>query len=185
MRSKTAVRDWTTARHVRLFWAAAVTAFCVLATVRPVNAQTIEALTADDIEQILTEAGLPPSMRTDSSNGAPVAFATVGETEFTVRAMNCSGRPLACRELLFFANFELGRQLTVGDFVSINNFNESNVFGRAYVLRSAAPAGEVGIDYVIELDGGVSKDHITSNVERWGDVVAAFIESFTASPAGA
>ncbi len=185
MRTKIAVRDWPTAWQIRFFWVAAITVFGLLATVRPVHAQSIEALTADDIEQILTEAGLNPSMRTDSSNGAPVAFATLGETEFTVRAMNCSGRPPLCRELLFFANFELGRKLTVGDFVSINNFNESNVFGRAYVLRSAAPAGEVGIDYVVELDGGVSKDHITSNIERWGDVVAAFIESFTASPAGA
>lgn len=156
----------------------------MLGLLTPAHAQTIEALTADELETVLSEAGLSPQMKTDSTNNAPVAFGQVGEYEFTVRAMNCGGSPQACKELMFFANFKLGRQLTVRDFFAINQFNESQVFGRAYVLLSSGENGEVGVDYVIELNGGVTKDHVTQNVERWSDVVTTFINSMTASPAG-
>ena len=156
----------------------------MLGLLTPAHAQTIESLTADELETVLSQAGLSPQMKTDSTNNAPVAFGQVGEYEFTVRAMNCGGSPQACGELMFFANFNLGRQLTVRDFFPINQFNESQVFGRAYVLMSSGENGEVGVDYVIELNGGVTKDHVTQNVERWSDVVTAFINSMTASPAG-
>lgn len=155
-----------------------------VSTPNTARAQTLSALTAEELEQVLSDAGLSPEMKTNSANNAPVALGTVGEHNFTVRSMNCSGNPKACSEFMFFANFQLNRPITVGDFVAINNYNETQVFGRAYVLRSSGRSGEVGIDYVIELDGGVSLDHVTQNVERWGDVVTAFIESMTASPAG-
>jgi len=74
--------------------------------------------------------------------------------------------------------------LSVADLVAVNNYNESQVFGRAYVLRSSGESGEVGVDYVIELGGGVSKEHIEENVARWADVVAAFIQTMTSSTTG-
>lgn len=147
------------------------------------NAQEIESLTAKQLERVLENAGLSPNMRIDSKTGAPVAIGKVGEFNFVVRSLNCSGTPKACSEFLLFANFPLGRALSVNDMLAVNNYNESNVFGRAYVLRSSGESGEVGIDYVIELGGGVSMDHIESNLSRWGDVVAAFIQNMVASPA--
>ncbi|MEK7264696.1 MAG: YbjN domain-containing protein, partial [Pseudomonadota bacterium] len=58
----------------------------------------------------------------------------------------------------------------------INRFNDSQVFGRAYLIPGR---NQVGVDYVIELDGGVTMDNITRNVSRWADVINAFIGHFS------
>jgi len=86
-----------------------------------------------------------------------------------------AGDPLACENLVFFANFPLGRTVTADDFRIVNRFNDSQVFGRAYILESRQT---VGVDYVIDLGGGVSEDHLAQNISRWADVIAAFVASF-------
>jgi len=138
-------------------------------------AQTRDSVTADELETILTDAGLGPTLIADAATGAPVASATVGEVKFWVRALDCSGSPKACENLVFFANFNLPEPLSPKTYVTINRFNESQVFGRAYIIEGKK---QVGVDYVIELGGGVSMDHVTKNVSRWADVIANFIEKF-------
>jgi hypothetical protein len=148
-----------------------------LAFAAPASAETKSAVTASEIEAILTEAGLSPTMTEDAATGAPAASGKLGEIVFWVRALDCTGAPLACENLMFFANFGLGRSVTPKDYVVINSYNDSKVFGRAYVIEAQS---EIGVDYVIELGGGVSKDHIAQNISRWADVVSAFIDSFRA-----
>ncbi|MBT8472422.1 MAG: YbjN domain-containing protein, partial [Marinicaulis sp.] len=111
----------------------------------------------------------------DSATGAPVASGQAGEFGFFVRAMSCSGSPAACENLMFFANFELGRAATTNDLRVVNQFNDSQVFGRAYVLEQQ---NQVGVDYVIELGGGVSQEHLAQNISRWADVISAFVAKF-------
>ena len=147
----------------------------------PANAQLMESFYGPTMETILENAGLNPDMQIDSKTGAPVAFGKAGDFNFVARAMNCSGIPKSCEELMFFANFPLGRPLRVTDLVAVNNYNESQVFGRAYVVRPGAGDGEVGVDYVIELGGGVSRQHVEENVARWADVLTAFIASMTSN----
>ena len=157
-------------------WTAGVAAtFAIaLAGVVPAGAETRAALTAQEIETILSTAGLSPTMSEDAASGAPVARGELGSITFWVRGMDCSGSPTACSTLVFFANFELGRPLEDADFKKVNRYNDSQVFGRAYIIESR---GQLGIDYVIELDGGVSEDNISRNISRWADVVAAFLSS--------
>ncbi|GJL96039.1 MAG: hypothetical protein DHS20C05_24440 [Hyphococcus sp.] len=140
-----------------------------------VSAQTIEAVTADQLEAALEAAGLNPSMMEDAASGAPVAQGKAGEFSFYVRAMNCSGEPQACEDLVFFANFDLNRAATTKDYRVLNSFNESQVFGRAYLIEAN---NEVGIDYVVELGGGVTSDHLAQNIGRWADVITAFVAKF-------
>lgn len=140
-------------------------------------AQMLSAVTADELEGILAEAGLSPTMAEDSKTGLPVASGRLGELIFWVRAMDCSGAPLACENLMFFANFDLGRVPAPRDYSIINAYNESKVFGRAYLIEDQS---QVGVDYVIELGGGVSSAHLSKNLARWADVVSAFIDSFSA-----
>ena len=140
------------------------------------QAENVDAVNADQLEAILTEAGLGPSMTEDAASGAPVANAQLESVSFWVRAMDCSGRPQACETLMFFANFELGRDATDRDYKVINAFNDSQVFGRAYVIENE---NQVGVDYVIELSGGVSSDNVAGNVSRWADVVNAFKDHFS------
>ena len=138
-------------------------------------AQTRSALTAEQLETVLSEAGLNPSMMADAATGAPVASGSAGEFAFYVRALDCSGSPAACESLVFFANFELGRDATANDFRAVNSFNDSQVFGRAYVLDSE---NEVGVDYVVELSGGVTSEHLSQNIGRWADVISSFVDKF-------
>lgn len=153
----------------------AAAAFVGSAAAMPAHAQMTSAVTAAEIERILMDAGLSPTMTEDAATRAPVASGQLGEIVFWVRALDCGGAPMACENLMFFANFDLGRQATPKDFRVINGYNDSQLFGRAYVLEAQS---QVGIEYVIELGGGVSMDHITQNVSRWADVVATFIAKF-------
>ncbi|MEZ5930061.1 MAG: YbjN domain-containing protein [Parvularculaceae bacterium] len=139
-------------------------------------AQTKTAVTANELEAILTDAGLSPTMAEDAASGSPVAAGRLGDNIiFWVRALDCAGGPKACETLMFFVNFELGRPMTPKDYAVINSYNESQVFGRAYIIEEQ---GQVGVDYVVELGGGVTMDRITQSVSRWADVVAAFIDKF-------
>ncbi len=144
-------------------------------------AETIGAVTAEQLEAALSDAGLGPTMLEDASTGAPVANGRAGEFSFFVRALECSGKPAACENLVFFANFDLGRTATAQDFRIVNDFNDGQVFGRAYVLEDK---NQVGVDYVIELGGGVSEDHLSQNVSRWADVIGAFVDQFRAGHQG-
>jgi len=160
--------------RLRALVSAALCGFA-LAAAPGAAAQMIEAVTGEELEAALSEAGLSPEIILDAANGAPVASGKAGEFSFFVRALSCSGSPAACENLLFFANFDLGRSATTHDFRIVNSFNDSQVFGRAYIIESK---NEVGVDYVIELGGGVSKDHLSENISRWADVIAAFVTKF-------
>lgn len=154
--------------------AAAAAALLALA---PAHAENKSAVTAAELEQILSAAGLGVTVIEDAQTRAPVAHVEAGGVQYWVRALDCSGSPKACSTLVFFANFDLGRPAAASDYEVINRFNDSQVFGRAYLLPGR---NQVGVDYVIELDGGVSMDNITRNVGRWADVINAFIGHFSA-----
>ena len=165
-------------RSALLGLAAAIIAapmMALAAGVVPAAAGTIDAVDAEQLEAALDAAGLSPAMLSDSASGAPVAHGSAGAFSFFVRAMGCSGEPPACDTLMFFANFELGRDVSPADYRAVNAFNDSQVFGRAYVLERQS---QVGVDYVIELGGGVTPDHLAENIGRWADVISAFVEAF-------
>ncbi|MEL6372004.1 MAG: YbjN domain-containing protein [Pseudomonadota bacterium] len=155
--------------------AALVAAFWCLSG--PASAETKSALSLEELEQALIDAGLDPEMTSDAKTGAPVAKAEFGSLIFWIRALDCDRD--GCSTLMLFSNFDLDRPITADDLRTINRYNDSNVFGRAYALEKR---GEVGVDYVIELDGGVSLENVTRNISRWADVMAAFIENFQEGP---
>lgn len=142
----------------------------------PAAAQTRSALTAPEIEALLSDAGMPATMVEDAATGAPVASVQAGAVQFWIRALDCKGVPKACSTLVFFANFELGRPTAPADYETVNRFNDSQVFGRAYLIPGR---NQVGVDYVLELDGGVAPGNLSSNVARWVDVIGAFIGHFS------
>ncbi|MEX0645061.1 MAG: YbjN domain-containing protein [Parvularculaceae bacterium] len=142
------------------------------------GAQTKGAITGPELQAVLAAAGLSPTMTEDAANGFPVAKGMAGQFEFYVRALDCSGRPKACSTLMFFANFSVRRGLQPSDLVVLNKFNEKQVFGRAFFIEAEQ---KIGVDYVIELDGGVTMDHLARNVSRWTDVIAAFFEHMRSS----
>lgn len=136
------------------------------------------AITAAELDSLLNGAGLPSDVSEDPQNGV-AALSRLGDVAFTVRALNCKGAPRACGTLIFYANFSLGRAPTQADYDAINRFNDGEVFGRAYVRKAE---GEIGVDYVVELDGGVTPEHLARNVARWRKVVSEFLARFAATP---
>lgn len=128
-------------------------------------------VTAAELRRLLETAGLQAEIIDDATRGVG-AVASDGDVNFTVRALNCQGAPRSCSTLMFFADFDLGRRPAAKDFDAVNTFNDGAVFGRAYV-RPAANA--IGVDYVVELDGGVTEEHLSKNVSRWRKVVADFL----------
>lgn len=144
---------------------------------RPVK----ETLTADDIEQALAAAGLSPTMSIDGDTGAPVATGTTDGLIFVVRAVDCEGRPLRCGQLVLFANFDLRRRVTDEDFRIVNRFNDGNKNGRAYVLEGRE---QIGVDYVIDLTGGVTAEHIRNRLDRWPGIIQTFREQMVREYAG-
>lgn len=161
----------------RIMTIIAAGAAACLAGADAADAQTTSAVTAAELEAALTEAGLSPAMTQDAASGAPVARGSAGDIIFWVRALDCAGAPPACENLLFFANFDLGRATTPKDYEIINAFNERQVFGRAYIIEGR---NQVGVDYVIDLAGGVTAEHLALSIGRWADVIAAFIDNFRA-----
>jgi hypothetical protein len=161
----------------RLAMAAAI----LLAASTAAQAQMKAALTGEELAAVLGAAGLSAEVIEDAKTGAPVATAAAGTITFWVRALDCAGAPKACSTLMFFANFDLGREEAPADYQTVNAFNDRQVFGRAYLI----PAKNlVGVDYVMELQGGVAPDHIAANIARWVDVIDAFIAHFSAGAAG-
>ena len=160
----------------------------IAATVGGAAAQTIGALSATEIERALSDAGYSPKVLEDSSapnqtSGNPLfggtTFLSGGTTiVFYVRTAGCTGDPAACENLIFYANFDLNRDVTPDDFRSANGFNDAQVFGRAYILEADKL---VGIDYTIDLGGGVTREHLAKGLTRWPDVVQKFIDAFSAA----
>ncbi len=145
----------------------------------PAAAEVMTAMTGEEIIAALDEAGLSASLMEDAASGAPVARVVAGDVFYFVRAMDCAGG--ACSTLMFFANFDLGRDATPADFNAVNAFNERQVFGRAYVVEDR---DTVGVDYVIDLDGGVTPAHVADSIGKWADVIASFRNHFRARAAG-
>ncbi len=148
-------------------------------TATEAQAQNKSGLTGAEIEEALEEAGLSPTMAEDAATGAPVARAQAGPIQFWVRGLDCAGGE--CSTLVFFANWELGRPVTGDDYKRINRYNDRQVFGRAYVIEAQ---NAIGVDHVIEMDGGVSMDNVASNISRWADVISAFLSNFRDNSAG-
>lgn len=140
-----------------------------------------DSVSANELQAMLAEAGLSPTMLTDKATGAPVA---TGQTEgmiFVVRALDCSGRPTRCGQLLMFANFDLGRDASDDDFRVVNDFNETNMNGRAYVIEGKS---QIGVDFIIDMTGGVTDDHIGARMGRWPNVIRDFKQEMIRAQTG-
>lgn len=146
------------------------------------DAQVVrDSVTASEIEAMLRSAGLSPTMLTDKKTGNPVATGQTAGMVFVVRAMECSGRPARCEKLVMFANFDLDREIGDNDYRIVNGFNEENLYGRAYVLEDKS---QIGVDYIIDMTGGVTGAHIGSRLSKWPEVIKDFASEMRAAATG-
>lgn len=130
-----------------------------------------DTISAEELAAALTAAGLAPTVLTDRATGAPVVTGISDGLVFVVRALECSGLPARCEQLVLFANFDLGRAVTDADFRVVNGFNDSSVHGRAYVLENRR---QIGVDFTIDMVGGVTSDHVDERLKRWPELIRTF-----------
>lgn len=156
---------------MRLLKAALFTAFALAAF--PSNAETREAIGAEILSDLLKKAGYSFEMEVDKESGEPRTTISSGGYVFNVRAKNC--RSNGCELLLFFANFNMGRELDLHDFRIVNNYNDSEIFGRAYIFEEQQM---IGIDLVIDLRGGVEDDYIRINAQRFPALIQSFADHY-------
>lgn len=154
--------------------------FCLASAVVPghaLAAELTDGMTGEEIGQMLEGAGLSHTLMADKNSGTPVAVGKLGQINFVVRALACEGTPVSCAQLLFFANFDLNRPVSEEDYLIVNDFNDSAFDGRAYVVEEGtANGGQIGVDFYIDLTGGVSAEHVTGRLSRWQGVVSSFLE---------
>lgn len=98
-----------------------------------------------------------------------------------LRLKNClESVPERCRTLIFFANFDLGRKVSTQELVIVNTYNDEKVVGRAYYLENTEQDNDdqVGIDFRISLNGGVTREHLTLETGNWDEVIDEFVAGF-------
>jgi putative sensory transduction regulator len=154
-------------RHIR-----SITLFLALSLSFPALAEVKSTLTSTEFETVLRQAGFDPIMAKSESN-EPFATIATEEFVFTVAAKQCTDA--ACGLLLFFANFDLDREMTLTDYKAVNSFNDREFFGRAYVRGSQQ---QVGIDFILDLRGGLDTGYISQNAERFPAILQKFVDHF-------
>ena len=142
------------------------------ATAQADQSQTIvSGLSGSDLIAMLRASGFTVQGGHDNT-GRPIAFAEYNSIKFVVRTFECRGEQPVCQQLMFLANFNLGREVTEADYRAINRYNDSNVFGRGYVLESD---NAIGVDMVLNVSGGVTIANLASNVRMWVSVLGEFM----------
>lgn len=178
--------------RVLAFFAASA-AFALTSASMAQDQKIRDRITASQLEAMLKEAGLNPTMLRDKATGAPVAtgvfvdhnnlssFGQPRTTTFVVSGKECGGLPMGCEQLVLFANFDLGREVSEQDFRVVNAWNDSSVFGRAFVLESKR---QIGIDFRVDMIGGVTGDHVEGRLGRWPEVMRDFRAKLEAASNG-
>lgn len=143
----------------------------------PVRADAIvSGLTAKEIVELLDAAGFNAENR--GGRGGPVIVGEANGIRFILRAFGCD-RDQRCDQLMFFANFNLGRPIEKADYELINSYNDSKLFGRGYVLDEDQA---IGVDFTVNLRGGVTETHVAQSVGLWVEVLNDFASKIRGAP---
>ncbi len=143
----------------------------------------MSAVTLDEAEDILIDAGLALTGRADedSENYAYESLAgTTGDYSYFVRLMDCDDARTWCSTVMFASNFQLGRAAEKSDYANVARFNDIHRFGRGYVYDSGEES-LVGVDFVLSLEGGVSDDYLAVQTLKWEGIVEDFVGVFLES----
>lgn len=143
--------------------------------------EIISYTTAGDMAVLLKSFGWEAEL-VDDGEGVPDAVQiSFNNYNSWLRLKNCfENVPERCRTLIFFANFDLGKKVSSQDMVILNSYNDKNVIGRAYYLEKQDRENndQIGIDFRISLNGGVTREHLALEAEKWDEVIDIFVETY-------
>ena len=110
-----------------------------------------------------------------SDDGISYLVGTYRNTGFIMRLIECdTPKTESCTTLAIFANFveEEGQKVSASDKAKINQYNENEVFGRAYFSSDGT---SLGIDMVISIEGGVTETYFKAQLENWTTALGTFL----------
>jgi hypothetical protein len=146
------------------WWAAAMLAAGLAAA--PAEAQMVSAKNPDSLIKALQGAGYAAKLDKDGS-GDPMIVSAAGGHPFRVIFYGCT-QNRDCATIQFAAGYDKKSETSLA---SINDWNRTKRFGRAYLDAEGDPI--LGMDVDLD-DGGVSTALFIDNLQFWTSVKAAF-----------
>lgn len=134
--------------------------------VTPAAAQMVRAQDPQSVVTALQNAGYTAKLGTDKV-GDPMITSAVGGTTFQIYFYNCTANR-NCATVQFHSGYDLR---TVTSLETINQWNRTQRFGRAYLDGENDPILEMDVDLD---DGGVSAALFIDNIEFWTSVLSGF-----------
>jgi hypothetical protein len=148
-------------------WALAALAWAwASAGALPAQAQMVRAQDPGTLVAALQGAGYAATLGTDKV-GDPMITSGVGGTTFQIFFYNCTDNR-DCATVQFHSGYDL---TSAPGLDTINTWNRSQRFGRAYLDAEDDPILEMDLDLD---DGGLSTLLFIDNVEFWTVVLANF-----------
>lgn len=148
----------------------ALTAFSLTA---PATAQTV--VDASDPATIMEIArGYGSALMEKDDEGAPLIVGRIDSTRYAVLFYGCEDG-VSCKWIQLLAAWNNPGDITLE---ALNAWNRSTTFGRAYMDE----AGDPVLDYVINLDSGVTARNLDDSFDWWRLVLANFIDALDTPP---
>ena len=135
----------------------------------PAAAASVQAQDPESLVTALRNAGYDAKLGTDKV-GDPMITSDIDGTNFQIFFYNCTDHE-ECATVQFHAGYDLTKSTTL---TSINSWNQTQRFGRAFLDKEGDPILEMDLDLD---DGGLSPALFIDNVEFWASVLGKFEET--------
>ena len=129
-------------------------------------AELVDATDPDGLITTIQDLGYRAKLDSDGA-GDPMILSSVGGTDFSIYFYGCKGANVACKSLLYKVGYDLSDGTTLE---VINNWNETSLFGRAYMDDENDPWLELSVN----MDGGVSQMNFEDTFDWWEVIVGRF-----------
>ena len=136
--------------------------------------QLLSTLSYKTVTDLLVGTDITSELVT-SDDGVSYLVGSYRNTSFIMRLIGCQTKKSEqCTTLAIFANFleGEGQKITAEDKVKINQYNENEVFGRAYFSEDET---SLGIDTVISIEGGATDAYVKAQLENWKRALGRFL----------
>jgi hypothetical protein len=132
----------------------------------PAVAEDVQAQDPASVVAAMQQAGYRAVLGTDDVGDPQIRSAT-GGSDFLIYFYNCTENT-DCRTIQFYAGYSEPNSATLE---TMNEWNENNRFGRAYLGDDGIARIEMDLDLD---DGGVSQALFEDNLEYWAIVMSRF-----------
>ena len=129
-------------------------------------AQMIRAQDPQTVLSTMQKAGYKAELATDST-GDPMIKSAYNGTTYQVLFYTCTNHR-QCATVQFHAGYDFDKTLPLE---TMNNWNRTQRFGRAYLDKENDPILEMDVDLD---DGGVSSELFIDNIEFWTSALRQF-----------